>query len=127
MTLRRVLLSLAAAAAMSSVFAQSKPAQNQITTVNEAHELRVKALTLPTSESGDALFAPCAECPIKSFPANADTKYFLRNVPVSLADFRAAILGKPEVGVTVKVSVKTGALVSIGASLAPPAAPHRTP
>lgn len=127
MTLRRVLLCVAAAAAMSSVFAQNKPAQNQITTVNEAHEVRVARLTLPASESGAAVFAPCYECAPKSFPASADTKYFLKNAPVSLAEFRAAVLGKPNLGLTVKVSVKTGALVSIGASVAPPATPRRAP
>ena len=123
MTLHRLLLGVAAAAAMSTGFAQQKSLK--IVTVNEAHEVRASALTLPSGDSGVAVFSLCKECPAKTFPANADTKYTLRNTPVTLADLRTAILGKPETVLTVMVSVKSGALISIDAPVAPTSAVQR--
>ena len=125
-SLRRVLLVVAAAAAMSSVSAEQKPPK--MVTVNEAHEVRGSSLTLPATESGVAVFPTCRECAPKSFSASASTQYFLQRTPVTLADFRAAVLGKPDLALTVKVSVESGALISIAAQVPPTAAnPRRTP
>jgi hypothetical protein len=120
-----VLLAVAAAAAMSTVFAHEGPVK--IVTVNEAHEVRASALTLPATESGVAVFAPCRECPAKSYPASAATQYFLQRTPVTLADFRSAVLGQPGLALTVKVSVESGALVSVAALVPPSAGRRRTP
>lgn len=124
-SLRRVLL-VVAAAAMSSAYAQHKP--SKLVTVNEAQEVAASAITLPATESGLAVFATCAGCPAKGFPASAATKYYLNRTPVKLADLRAAILTTPDAVLTVKYSVRNGQLVSISAPVAPTsAAPRRTP
>lgn len=120
MTLRRILLGVAAAAAVSSASAQERAAT--MVTANEAHEVSSSALTLPASEDGVAVYATCGGCPAKSFAATAATKYYLQGTSVSLADFRAAILGRPNLTLTAKHSVRSGALVSISASVAPTSA-----
>src|SRR5262245_19428640 len=108
-SLRRVLLAVAAAAAMSSAFAQQGP--SKLVTLNEVREVAASEITLPASESGLAVFAVCVGCPAKSFPVTAATKYFLRTTPVTLEDLRAAILGKPNMILGVKYSVANGQLV----------------
>ncbi len=119
---RRVLLALAAAGAMSPVFAQVSKLVNK----EVALEVPVSSIVLPSSPSGTAVFAPCGGCAVKSFATSAKTGYYLKRMAVSLADLKAAIDGKPDLILTVEYSVATDELVRVTADVAAPA-PRRAP
>ncbi|MBX5461348.1 MAG: hypothetical protein IRZ28_09680 [Steroidobacteraceae bacterium] len=112
-SIRHVLLATVACGAITFAHAQGAVLQN----TNIAAEVSAGSLTLPSGVGGAAVFAPCAECPPKSFPATAATRYLLGRKEVTLQELKAAIIGKPSLIVTVKYSASTGELVSITADL----------
>lgn len=119
---RRVLMALAAALAFGQAFAQRAP---EFRNVNIALEVPAGTIVLPSSATSSLTMPPCAGCPARSFPITADTVYYLKRTPVTAEELRAAVLGHPELILTVKYSVKTGELVSITADVDPPAATGR--
>ena len=46
--------------------------------VEEAHELALKAVTLPVTEVGQLILRRCGECRPETLSTNAGTRYFLR-------------------------------------------------
>lgn len=112
-SIRRVLLATVACGAIPFAHAQGAVLQN----TNIAAEVFAGSLTLPSGVGGAAVFAPCAECPPKSFPATAATRYFLGRKEVTVQELKAAIVGKPSLIVTAKYSASTGELISITADL----------
>ena len=114
--LRRVLAALCVAGMLGAAQAQS-PFQ----TVSEALESDGRSMTLPAGPGGIMTVTMCQSCPIKTLHATASSAYFLRNQAVSLTVLRAAIDRNPTAFVTVLYDVKTLDLVSITASIDPPA------
>jgi hypothetical protein len=58
--------------------------------VEDAHELRLGLVTLPSGGSGSVIFTACETCRTTSLRVSADTKYFVDGSEVSLADLRNA-------------------------------------
>jgi hypothetical protein len=92
-----------------------------------AAEVPAGSLTLPASIGSSAVVVPCAQCPPKSYPVTANTEFFLGTTPVTMADLKAAIVGKPDLLVTMLYSADTNVVVSFTVEVPAPApAPRRT-
>lgn len=122
-SLIRGLLTLAVAGVVSLAHAQQA---SNLVTRDLALEVVAGSLVLPTGSNGTAVFPPCGGCTPKSFPTTADTVYRIRRTPVSVADLKAAIVGRPDLILTVIYSVQTGELISITADVDVPP-PRRAP
>jgi hypothetical protein len=61
-------------------------------TVEEAHELALKAVTLPVTEVGQLILRRCDECRPETLSTNANTRYFVRPAKeaISLDEIRRA-------------------------------------
>jgi hypothetical protein len=117
-SIRTLLLGLVAFAAASAVEAQdasSKPTPRAV-----AVEIPAGSMVLPQSATSSAVFPACGGCLPKSFPVTAATQYYLSKSPVTVADLKAAIIGHPDLALTVKYYVDSGQIVSISASAPAP-------
>jgi hypothetical protein len=114
---RRWAAALLAAGWLTSAQAQNAP----FITINEALETDVRSMSLPVATDGMMTVTPCVSCQMKTLRSTASTQYLLRETPVSLADFRSAVATNSETFVTVLYDKKTQQLVSVTASIDPPA------
>lgn len=114
---RRWASALLAAGWLICAQAQNPP----FTTINEALETDVRGMSLPVTADGMMTVTSCVSCPIKTLRASASTQYLLRETPVSLAEFRSAVSTNSETFVTVLYDKKTQQLLSVTASIDPPA------
>lgn len=110
-------LSLALAATGAAVRAD---AGTHFTTTESAIETNISSITLPSGPHSTLVLIPCPGCKPMSIMSTAETAYFLRTEPVTLAEFAAAIAGK-NAYVSVFVSTKTNEVKRVVADLdAPP-------
>jgi hypothetical protein len=58
--------------------------------IENAYELRLGLVTLPSGSSGSVIFTACETCRTTSLRVSAETKYFVDGSEVSLADLRTA-------------------------------------
>lgn len=74
--------------ALFLALAVAAPATAQITTIQLASEVPLKAVRLPATASGTLTFRSCDECPAKTVRVTAATRWLVNHAEVSLADFR---------------------------------------
>jgi hypothetical protein len=91
-------------------------------TLKETLETSVGSMSLPASLDGVMTLTPCAQCPAKIFRSTVSTVYMLRDVPVSIAAFREAVLGKSDAYASVQFFKASKELVTVTANVPPPAA-----
>jgi len=120
-TFRDLMLALAALGAMTGAHAQQA---SKLTSSEIALEVPAASMVLPVSATSAAVFPPCGGCSPKSFPVTATTRYYLKREPVSVAELKAQIIGRPDLILTAVYSPRTGALISVTADIA---APRTTP
>jgi len=120
---RSLLLAVAALGAMTGAQAQQA---SKLTSSEIALEVPAAAMVLPVSATSAAVFPPCGGCAPKSFPVTATTAYYLKRDPVSVADLKAAIIGRPDLILTAVYSRRTGALISVTADITAPRANSRS-
>ena len=92
------------------------PAAAQFKVTARAYESSLDGFSAPDSANGGVVFRPCAQCPLKRLPVNADTIYKVKGERVLLEAFREAIDSAPEsdnVSVTVKHHLESNTIVSL--------------
>jgi hypothetical protein len=120
------LIFLATLGCITTATAAEQPAPPWYTSIEDAIEANSAALVLPSGPASALVVTPCGGCAPVTVRATATTTYYLRKKLVTLADFKAALLGK-SVAVTVFRSTKGGALSRVIADLdAPPVQPAKT-
>ena len=67
------------------------PVAAQFTTTQEAYEVAVNELRLPSHESGTIGFKSCSECGYQTKRVSANTQYVLNGERVKLDEFRYAV------------------------------------
>ena len=106
---------LAATTAAHAQVAASKLVSKEI-----ALEVPAASMVLPMSSTSAAVFPPCGGCAPKSYPTTAATRYYLSQEQVTVADLKAAIIGRPSLMLTVMYSPTTGELISVTADVPAP-------
>ncbi|MEZ5500459.1 MAG: hypothetical protein R3E77_13665 [Steroidobacteraceae bacterium] len=77
-------------------------AQNKILAINEvAIETGIQSLSLPVTESGSLLVAPCPGCAAISLQASTATVWIVNGRRVTLAEFKSATGNHGDSSVTV--------------------------
>jgi hypothetical protein len=104
--------------ALMAIAAQAQQA-SRIVSTEIALETEAGAVNLPSTGNGTLVLSACQGCPPQTFLATASTSYLLGEKPVSLAEFRSALTGKPQTFMTVTYSVKTKELTRVTASINP--------
>jgi hypothetical protein len=104
--------------ALAATHAQGQQS-SRIVSREIALETEAGAVNLPATANGTLVLSACAGCPPQTFLATASTRYLLGDTPVSLAEFRSAVTGKPQRFMTVTYSVKTKELTRVTASAIP--------
>ena len=113
LALRRLLFALCATGAVTLASAQLPPNAIFSNTAVEVKEAASGSVTLPQSIPGSLLMKPHGDnSPLTSYPVTAETKFFLHGKEVSLADFRAAILGRDRL-LAVAVLLKSGVIAKV--------------
>ena len=72
--------------------------------VEEAYEVRVSDLTLPTNDFGSVILRQCAQCDFVTLRVDGGTQYLFQGRSLPLKEFRAAVLnskGKEKAAATV--------------------------
>jgi hypothetical protein len=64
----------------------------QVVQLEDAHELRLSDITLPTRGSGSITFKACATCTATSMRLNATARYRFNGNEVTLQDFLATVV-----------------------------------
>lgn len=82
-------------------------------------------VSLPPSDGGALMMAPCYTCSPVSFQATPRTIYYLTKTPVTLQELKSAIGTEQSMILTVAYNRSSGELVSIVAPIAPPPAAKR--
>lgn len=128
----RNLLLISALLAATSAFAAEQPGASNMVNKTIAMEVLASTLTLPSSGGiSSAVFPECGGCPPKSFATSANTQYFINSQQVTAADLKAAIVGRPNLILTVVRTAAGSELISITADIpgvrvgAPAVAPRR--
>ena len=80
-----------------------------------AVELQAGDVVLPTSTTGSIVMKACTKCPLKSYPVTPATKYYLYADAVTLPEFTAALVGRPDAFLGVQYSLKTGQVMVLNA------------
>ncbi|MEJ1965721.1 MAG: hypothetical protein WDO56_30915 [Gammaproteobacteria bacterium] len=108
---RSVVFALLAMGAMNHATAQKTV--NEMRTVTLVLESPSGSVLLPSGVGGSVTMPPCGGCVPKNFPVTQNSKFFLRQSQVTLAELKSAIAGRPDLLLGVAYSVKTGEIVSI--------------
>lgn len=94
--------------------------------LKETLETSVRQISMPDYAGGMmTVTTACRSCPAKIFRSTAGTVYKLRDVPVSFAVFRQALVTSPDTYVEVQFIQSTKDLVTVTANLDPPVAGKR--
>lgn len=109
LALRSMLFALCATGAVT--YASAEPF-HILETVVEVAEAPSAIVTLPASVPGNLLMPSCGTCELKSYPVTAATTFILHGKQVTLAEFKAAVLGKDTL-LGVGYRPKTGEIVSV--------------
>jgi hypothetical protein len=110
---RTVLFALCATGAATLASAQLPPNAIVSNTAVEVKEASSAAITLPQSIPGSLLMKPHGEnSPLTSYPVTAETQFVIHGRQVTLADFKASVLGKDAL-VLVAVRLKSGQIAKI--------------
>lgn len=113
LALRSLLFALCATGAVTTASAQLPPNAIVSSTAVEVKEASSASVTLPQSIPGSLLMRPHGDnSPLASYPVTAETKFTLHGKEVSLAEFRAALLGK-DVLLAVSVRIKSGEIAKV--------------
>jgi hypothetical protein len=119
---RTLCFALVAGSLAASVQAQRT---NEFRNITTALETPVKSVVLPVSATSSLVMPECGNCPPKSYPVTANTKFLIGQSEVTMQELRAAVIDKPDLILTVKYTVKTGELVSVTADVEAPRAATR--
>lgn len=113
LALRTLLFALCATGAVTLASAQLPPKAIVSNTAFEVKEASSAAITLPLSVPGSLLMRPHGDnSPLSSYPVTPETQFVIKGRQVSLADFKASILGR-DVLVLVAVRYKSGEIAKI--------------
>jgi hypothetical protein len=102
--------------ALAHAQAEEKP---RIVSTRIALETQASAVTLPAGPASTLVLSACSGCAPQSFLATQSTIYLLGDQPVSLAEMKAALAGRPQTLMTVTYSAKTRELTRVTASTSP--------
>lgn len=67
------------------------PAAADFKTIEQAYEVALSEMRLPSSEGGTIAFKECSTCDYRTKRVNADTRWLLNGKSVSLKEFRLAV------------------------------------
>lgn len=112
--------------ALSGTFAATAVAAEQAQKTEIVHSEALSGkVSLPPSDGGALMMAPCYTCSPVSFQATPRTMYYLTKTPVTLQELKSAIGTQQSLILTVAYDRTSGELVSIVAPIAPPPAANR--
>lgn len=95
----------------------SQPPTAAAEPIEEAYEVAVSDLALPTSEFGNVNLRPCDTCENVALRVDAQTRYVYEGQAMSLGEFRSAILtmkNRDKVAATVIYRLENGRVRQIG-------------
>lgn len=108
-----------AATAIAAVVAHAQVAP-EFETIEAAVEAPAGKVTLPSGPDSSLVMAPCGSCAPKRFPTTPATTYFIGKRQVTLGELAAAVTPRPDVFLTVRYVVKSGALSRVTADIEEP-------
>ncbi len=88
----------------------------------EAYEVAVSDLTLPTNEFGSVILRQCDQCDLVTLRVDGTTQYYFEGQPLTLKEFRASVLNarnKDSVAATVIYRLEDERVVRIHVAAAP--------